>query len=390
MNMQVVITSFFVVFLGCKNQQPKLETFGLPVVSIHMNDDQFERLKNSALAKDPITADVNFWGADYKGQINYAGKSTIVHFKKSIQITLPDDKAFRDHREWRLSAQSPDSSMLRSLLGFAVYKAAEVKTSSIEPVSVYLNNSYQGLYFLIEPVNELYFSNRQYPLQSLYKAVLGAARFNVASPIALAQGYAIKYGSKRVYGDLERLMHLIDGASTAEGRANLAEFLDVDQYLRYLAASVWLNNWDGYYNNFFIYRSGNKFAFVPWDLDKVFENDIRRSYRTGISLWSAETKLRQVVLADPAWKATYLNYLNELLSDLDDQWIQQQLNAWTSQMKAAFVADRFLSRQSRSIDNEAALLLATAQSWLVPLRADVASALTETLTINGQDKSIKE
>src|SRR5205807_9259813 len=55
---------------------------------------------------------------------------------------------------------------------------------------------------------------------------------------------------------------------------------DVEQVINYFAVSMLLSNWDGYFNNHFVYhdvRGTGKWTMYPWDQDKTW------GYHDGIS-----------------------------------------------------------------------------------------------------------
>lgn len=65
---------------------------------------------------------------------------------------------------------------------------------------------------------------------------------------------------------------LVISGTDAEFAKDIGSFLDVDAFLRFIAANVLLSNLDsylGYGHNYYLYLvpGTNKFAFIPWDLD---------------------------------------------------------------------------------------------------------------------------
>src|SRR5204862_1195638 len=68
---------------------------------------------------------------------------------------------------------------------------------------------------------------------------------------------------------------LIDRAGDEQFRAEIGSYLDVDEFLRFLAVTALLANTDSFFtggHNAYIYLDpgANKFAFIPWDLDLSF------------------------------------------------------------------------------------------------------------------------
>src|SRR5262249_9152707 len=65
---------------------------------------------------------------------------------------------------------------------------------------------------------------------------------------------------------------LVSFADKSEFARRLGEFLDLDEFARFLAGEVLLSCYDGLLSdgqNFYVYLDpkSNKFGFIPWDLD---------------------------------------------------------------------------------------------------------------------------
>ncbi len=70
-------------------------------------------------------------------------------------------------------------------------------------------------------------------------------------------------------------VQLLDKANNETFQAEIADYLDVDEFLRFLAVSAWLSNMDSLFaigHNYYIYLDPrtSKLNFLPWDLDLSF------------------------------------------------------------------------------------------------------------------------
>ena len=68
---------------------------------------------------------------------------------------------------------------------------------------------------------------------------------------------------------------LVTSGSDEEFNADIAKYLDLDEFARFMAMTVWLANGDSILamgQNFYVYLDpeSNKFQFLPWDLDLSF------------------------------------------------------------------------------------------------------------------------
>jgi spore coat protein H len=71
------------------------------------------------------------------------------------------------------------------------------------------------------------------------------------------------------------LSRLVSHASDGEFAARIGEYLDLDQFARFMAVTVWLSSMDSLLSmghNFYVYLrpDTHRFQFIPWDLDHSF------------------------------------------------------------------------------------------------------------------------
>ena len=68
---------------------------------------------------------------------------------------------------------------------------------------------------------------------------------------------------------------IVTNASDAEFGTRVGDFLDLPEFARYMAVTVWLSNYDSILDdgqNYYLYldSAAQKFTFIPWDLDRAF------------------------------------------------------------------------------------------------------------------------
>ena len=124
---------------------------------------------------------------------------------------------------------------------------------------------------------------------------------------------------QRVY-DFARLITEADDAELAR---RLPEFLDVDEFSRFMAVTVWLSSTDSILmmgQNFVVYLhpTTDRFLFVPWDLDRAFGNFFNPSPEQ-LSIrnaWAEDNRFLQRVMQVPAVREAYLARLEEFQKTL--------------------------------------------------------------------------
>jgi hypothetical protein len=127
----------------------------------------------------------------------------------------------------------------------------------------------------------------------------------------------------RVIG-FARLLHQGDDATFDQ---QVGDYLDVDQFLRFLAVNVLLSNLDSFLGatqNHYIYLepTSNKFQFLPWDMDHsfgVFPLTGTPESRRDLSIdhpGGTKHTLIERVLGLPRYKTAYHDYLDAYLEGI--------------------------------------------------------------------------
>lgn len=351
--------------LGCRTlPMAEPENFGLPLLELTVASEDEAVLNSTIWEKTPVPADLTMDGKKRRVDLKYAGKSSLDDFKKNYEIKFRDRDLYQGRGEIKLSAQAIDPSALRSTLGFWAYKQGGLIASDIEPVTLYLNNKFKGLYFKIESVDEEFFSAHRIDRGIVYKAIFGNADFGTKTLQDPGSAFAVPLDSKD-FTVIKRLSELVLSEAPVSVRiAEIESILDVKSVLDYVAVSVAINHFDGFANNYYFYldRLVGKFRVLPWDLDRIFENDTVE-FSPGVSIWGGN-RLSLLLLTIPEYKKYYLNKLQSLLNGpLSVAGCLAQLEVQKKTIGAAWPNDRVLSAKDRSLESEAGQLLVNIEVW---------------------------
>lgn len=139
-----------------------------------------------------------------------------------------------------------------------------VNTQSVQPVLVYINGKYYTTSNMREPNNKHY----------------GSANYGIDTDemdqfeMSPDSGYVQMSGTKDAFDELISLSY---NATDDAAYAEIAKLLDIDEFANYIAAEMYLGNWDWPQNNAKGFRDRNdgKFHFVIYDLDGAWSSDIR-------------------------------------------------------------------------------------------------------------------
>jgi hypothetical protein len=364
---------------GCRTLQiGEAESFGLPLVELRVKSEDEAVLNSTTWEKTPVGADVRIEGQESRADLKYAGKSSLDDFKKNFEIRFRGADNYKGRSEIRLSSQAVDPSGLRSLLGFWAYQQGGVPASAIDPVALYLNSRYRGLYFHIENVDEQFFAARGISRGTTYKAILGNADFGERTLKAPDSAFDFPM-EKESYAVIIRLCELVlANGDVTDKLEQLSRIVDARALLDYLAVSVAIKHFDGFSNNYYFYldKGPGRYRVIPWDLDRILEAD-SVEFVPGSSVYG-DNHLILLLLQAPEHKKYYLETLQTLLRGaLTPALIGAKLAEFKETIRAAWDQDRVLTARGRSLDGEADEVLRIYQSWYQLVSADVESELAK-------------
>ena len=362
---------------SCLKFKDKPQAYGITLVELELSSETLGQLNSSIAVKDDFPGKIRISGKEYQANLAYAGKSTLYNFKKQYQIQLKNGSSYNGRSTYRLNALGADFSGVRAKIGFYVYEKAGLMSSTVEHAAVYLNEKYQGLYALIEYVNEDFVSARGESVQTMYKANLGNATFGKELLRDLENGFKTRVGPKTSV-DLTRLIELLNSPRTTETEQKVAELLNIDLYLKYLAASIYLHNWDAFKNNFFLYRNRQEkaFSFIPWDLDHIFESIEESPYIPNKTIW-ADWTLANWILQSPTYRRQYLEifetFLNQTLPT--DEYVEYVSNEFDT-IAEAYNHDRVLTADNRKLSEQKETLISAIEDWHAAIQSDLKELIT--------------
>ncbi|HEX3315817.1 MAG TPA: CotH kinase family protein, partial [Gemmataceae bacterium] len=270
--------------------------------------------------------------------MRYLGNGTIGDasgtIKKSFKIDLDhfgEEARFLGVKKINLHCGVADPSKCRETLGYAAYRAAGVPAprTSLAEVRLTVPGKYDrellGVYTIVEHVDKPFL-----------RAFFGTDKGLLMKPEGLRDleyrgeewdRYKKNFVPKRdaTPGEAKRIVafvRLIHKADDDEFRKEIGSYLDVDAYLRFLAATAYVANTDSFFvlgHNFYIYLDPTgKFHFIPWDLDRSFANfPILGSNDQQMNMsfthpYAGSHRLTERLLATPGVTERYQKLLKEL------------------------------------------------------------------------------
>lgn len=289
-----------------------------------------------------VHADLELEGRDFKDvAVRYKGNGTFLEsrgsLKRSLKIELgkySQGNKLVGISKINLQNNVTDASWMNEVLAYRLYRDAGVPTPRTTYARVHLtvtgkyDHQYLGLYSLSEEVDK-HFAERNFGSKrgAIFKPVTPALFTDLGTDW---DKYNQTYDPKTLAGNeqTDRVMEFArfcDHAQDGEFAAKLTQYLDLDEFARYMAVTVWLSDLDGLLGpgqNFYLHLhpATQLFAFIPWDQDHSF-GQMRgtQEERENLSLdhpWQGENRFLSRVFKVPAFQKLYHNYLGEFSKTL--------------------------------------------------------------------------
>jgi hypothetical protein len=286
-----------------------------------------------------VFADLTFEGQTFENvTVRYKGNGTFVQsrgaLKRSLKVDVND--GFRQRHlagmsKLNLHSCVTDASFMNEALAHRLFRDAGVPAPRTAYARVYLTvpGKYEGkslgLYGLVENVDNAFALDRFATKQgAILKPVTRQLFEDLGDDWA---AYRQVYDPKTPVSEEERrrliaFCKLVSHASMAQFAAQVENFLDLDQFARFMAVTTWLSALDsilGEGQNYYIYLhpKTRRFVFIPWDLDHSFGQFFligTQELREKLSIlkpWLGERRFLERVFGVLKFKHLYLARLRE-------------------------------------------------------------------------------
>ena len=193
-------------------------------------------------------------------------------------------QTFYGFTQLSLSSNYKDESLVHEKVAADVFRDFGVPAPQTAFYRIYVDYGegpiYFGLYTLLEVTFDTPMLNTQFgdATGNCYKPDGDGARFNDPS-LVTSTYFPNKNNTGASTEDISQLVTalLSDNRTSnpTQWRSDLEQILDIDQYLKWLAANTTLQNWDTYgkmTHNFYLYNNpnSNKLVWIPWDNNEAF------------------------------------------------------------------------------------------------------------------------
>jgi spore coat protein H len=288
----------------------------LPVRIIRISDSAFEDLESNIWNERYVKAMMLTNGRAVPVTIRYRGGHTRDYPKRSYEV-------IRKGQAFHYNAEFDDPSMIRNALSFSFFPLLGVPAPRTKHVLLLINDQPQGIYLEIEGVDSSFFRRRRIGVSSLFYAVNNLADFGLYHPesnhlkSSLLSGYEYKWGPA---AEKIKLKSFIRGLNVRQGKlfhSFIQSRLDVNNYLSWLAGAVLTGNYDGFEQNYAIYRSRltGKWRIIPWDYEGTWgRNCYGRAVASDLVAITGYNHLTRRLLAIPSYRRQYKAILQKALN----------------------------------------------------------------------------
>lgn len=286
-----------------------------------------------------VHADLEFGTNRFKDVgVRYKGNGTFLTSRRTLKRSLKVDlnqfmkgQKFAGMSQLNLHNSVRDPSSMNEAIAYGLFRQGGVPAPRTAYARVFItvagkyDRKYFGLYTLVEDVGNNFIEER---FDTFKGAILKPVTPNLFSDLGDDwKRYNQTYDPKGTLSD-EQKQRIIEfckftsRARDAEFAAKLPEYIDIDNFARYMAITVWLSDLDGILGpgqNYYVYLhpKTQKFNFIPWDQDQTFgQFPLRTSQEQRDNLaihkpWSGENRFLEKVFKTEPFKTAYLARLEE-------------------------------------------------------------------------------
>jgi len=195
------------------------------------------------------------------------------------------DQRFHGFKQLNLNNNFEDKSLMREKVAGDLFREFGVPAAHATFCELYVDTGggpvYFGLYTLVEEVDDTVIGDQfADPAGNLYKpegngASFASGSWDTSDLYPKTNEEAGDYSDARaLYDALHSSLRTSDPAAW---RTLMESVLDMDQYLKWLAANAVMQNWDTYgrmTHNYYLYNdpSKSKFIWIPWDNNEALQD----------------------------------------------------------------------------------------------------------------------
>jgi CotH protein len=367
-------------------------------VRLDINAKDWQTLKDNYLTNDYYPCDFRWNGMVVRNVgIRSRGQASRSATKPSLRVDFnryTASQTLLDLKSVVLRNNSTDFSSMHERISMQLYARMGLAAPRVAHARLYVNNTYQGLYSIVESLDKSFLSRNfdenegyLYKYDRLptdppyYFEYLGTAA-SLYSPHPFNPETHEDNPKPQPIADLVRVVH---DASDASFPSSIAPYLDINEFIKFVAVTVYLADQDGFLgdwgmNNFDVYQMNNKtvHVFIPWDKSEAIKPgpDYSIFHNLDDVPGSQHNRLMERIVNIPALRSQYLDALaqvadsaSELVAGDPRGWMEREVERENAQIQDAVFAD-----PTKSYTNDDYLAAVEAARTFARQRADAVRA----------------
>jgi spore coat protein CotH len=373
-------------------------------INVSIKPRDWESLKANYLLNDPYTFDLRWRDPRTNVEIlvrscgiRSRGTGSRSGVKPGLRVDIDEytkGQRFLGLKSFILRNNTQDASGMRERLSMWFFRIMGLKAVREAHARLFVNGDYDGLYTIVESQDKAF-------LQKNFgenDGHLYEYHFDNAAVAAGASPYVFQYlgPNPALYVNtpfkpqtkeddpqgevIARWIQTINDTTSAAWRQLMAEYLDLEHFIRHLAIENFLAEEDGITgdygpNNFYLYRFQNttKFMFLPWDKSNTFWDPNYFIFRN-VEDRQVDHRNRLVLraLQDPDLRTLYLETLLECASNAE--FLELEVIREYGQIRAAALGDPVKPFTNEDFEQAVVDLKTFARDRSAAVRAQVSAA----------------
>lgn len=323
-----------------------------------VNSLDWEKLKADFQVNDYYPADIGWEGVTTRNVgIRSRGLGSRSGTKPGLRVDFDryaSDQTFLGLKSMVLDNLTQDPTGLRERLAMRFFERMGLPAPREAHVAVYVNNTYAGLYSVVESVDKAFLrrvfgsnakgvENDGHLFEYKYWVAWGLNYFGdsldtfaaLFDPVTHEKASAVE-----LYAPLEALIRTINEVTDEEFMSAVSPYLDLPLFMKHVAVQNFLAENDGLMgyagvNNFYFYRFEDSLRsqFIAWDEDNAFiaaDFPVLQGHDTNV--------LMRRAMNVPELRAAYFAALQAAAAD-SEAWLEQEIQQQRSLVTAAMLAD---------------------------------------------------
>ena len=245
--------------------------------------------------------------------------------EKTFAASLFPDRPYTEYKSFVLRNSGNDCAWTRLLDGFQSRLLDAYGTQVIHqawnPVAVYLNGVYWGHMNMRERVDRYFVAQHE-----------GLSLDEADDMDILQASGSVDYGSNKAYREMVKKIKAGDPANNEADRQYIADNIDVDNHLEYMAIEMFFGNSDiGNTRYYRLHQEGSKWRWIIYDLDygmysSSFNSPASYTKAKGMGDQHIDNTIFLKELSVPEWRDLFLTKLGDIFQTFTTDYMMNVLD----------------------------------------------------------------